>query len=44
MGRNEYVHHGERRGKGLDTRGKIRGDNAGKGRLPAGVRCRLLAG
>ena len=36
-GRNGYVHQGRRRGLGPSMRRKIRGDNAGKGHLPAGT-------
>ena len=35
MGRNEHVHHEDRRGKGPDIRGRICGDNAGKDLFPA---------
>ena len=37
MGRNEHVHHEDSRGKGPGIRGKICGDNAGKGLVPVGA-------
>jgi len=37
VGRNEYVHHGDRRGKSPGIWGKIRGGNAGKVLNPAGA-------
>lgn len=37
VGSNEYLHHGDRRGKGPGIWGRIRGGNAGKVLCPAGA-------
>ncbi len=37
VGRNEYMHHLDSRGKGPSIRGKMCGDNAGKDHFPAGT-------
>ncbi len=37
VGRNEHVHHEDSRGKGPSIRGKICGENAGKGLVPVGA-------
>ena len=41
LGRNGYMHQEDHRGMGASIWGKIRGDNAGKGQLPAGTRNNL---